>query len=132
MPLVIFILSLFTITASAQIERQPVIIKADSTSTSVPNDKADKQSRKERFKELDLTKEQKSKLKEITQSNKAEKETIENNTQLSEQDKKKQLRELQKSQMQKILAILTPEQQEKFKQQVRDKLKEKASKQDNP
>lgn len=132
MPLVIFILSLFTITASAQIERLPVIIKADSTSTSVPNDKADKQSRKERFKELDLTKEQKSKLKEITQSNKAEKETIENNTQLSEQDKKKQLRELQKSQMQKILAILTPEQQEKFKQQVRDKLKEKASKQDNP
>lgn len=114
--LIIFILSLFTITASAQIERQPVTIKKDSAQAApAPDDKVDKQSRKERFKELDLTKEQKGKLKEINQSGKAARETIENNTQLSDQDKKKQLRELQRSQMQKIQAILTPEQLEKFK-----------------
>lgn len=122
-PLIIFIFSLFTIATSAQIERQPVVVKADSArQASVAYNKPDKQSRKERFKELDLTKEQKGKLKEIMQSGKAAKEAIENNAQLSEDDKKKQLRELQKTQAQNVQAILTPEQREKFK----------ASRQNNP
>jgi len=113
--LIVLVLSLATITASAQIERQTVVVKKDSAQTATNDNKADKQSRKERFKELDLTKEQKGKLKEIMQSGKAAKEAIESNTQLSEDDKKKQLRELQKSQAQKIQAMLTPEQREKFK-----------------
>ena len=117
-----FALSLVTISASAQIERKPVVAKADSAQTTGNDMKADKQSRKERMRELDLTREQKIKMKEIMQTNKAAKEAIESNTQLSDQDKKKQLRELQKSQMQKIQAILTPEQVEKFK----------ASRQNNP
>jgi len=103
------------LTASAQIERKPVIIKADSSQAATNDNKVDKQSRKERFKELDLTKEQKGKLKEINQSGKAAKETIENNAQLTEEEKKKQLRNLQREQAQKIQAILTPEQREKFK-----------------
>ena len=109
-----FIFSLITVSASAQIERKSVAVKTDSIQTA-GNDKVDKQSRKERFKELDLTREQKGKMKEIMQANKAAKEVIENNTQLSDQDRKKQLRALQKAQMQKIQAILTPEQREKFK-----------------
>jgi Spy/CpxP family protein refolding chaperone len=113
--LIAFILSLVTISASAQIERKPVVIKADSTQTTGNDYKVDKQSRKERMKELDLTREQKGKMKEIMQRGKAAKEAIENNTQLSDDDKKKQKRELQKSQMQQIQAILTPEQVEKFK-----------------
>lgn len=113
--LIAFILSLVTISASAQIERKSVAVKTDSAQTTTNDNKLDKQSRKERFKELDLTREQKGKMKEITQANKAAKEAIENNTQLSDQDKKKQLRELQKAQMQKIQAILTPEQREKFR-----------------
>jgi Spy/CpxP family protein refolding chaperone len=113
--LIAFILSLATISASAQIERKTVDIKADSTQTTSNDTQVDKQSRKERFKELDLTREQKGKIKEITQANKAAKEAIENNAGLSDQDKKKQLRELQKAQMQKIQTILTPEQIEKFK-----------------
>lgn len=113
--LIAFILSLVTVSASAQIERKPVAAKTDSAQTTTNDNKLDKQSRKERFKELDLTREQKGKMKEITQANKAAKEAIENNTQLSDQDKKKQLRELQKAQMQKIQAILTPEQREKFR-----------------
>ena len=67
------------------------------------------------MRELDLTREQKGKMKEIMQANKAAKDAIENNTQLSEADRKKQMRELQKSMAQKIQAILTPEQMEKFK-----------------
>lgn len=115
MLLIAFILSLVTISASAQIERKPVVVKTDSFQTVSSGGKVDKQSRKERMKELDLTKEQKDKMKEIVQTGKASKEAIENDTQLSDQDKKKQMRELQKAQMQKIQAILTPEQLEKFK-----------------
>jgi Spy/CpxP family protein refolding chaperone len=111
----ILLLSLFTFTASAQIERKTVSPGSDSTLAPGSDNKVDKKTRKERFRELDLTKEQKGKLKEIMQSGKAAKDDIENNTQLPEQDKKKQLRELHKSQMQKIQAILTPEQREKFK-----------------
>ncbi len=112
---VAFFFSLSTLTVSAQIERKPVVVKTDSTQASVSDDKVDKQGRKERIKELDLTKEQKGKMKEIVQSGKTAKEAIENNTQLSEDDKKKQLRELQKAQAQKVQALLTPEQREKFK-----------------
>ncbi len=118
----IFLFLLSSISASAQIEREPVAIKTDSTQASGNDNEIDKQSRKGRLKELDLTKEQKGKMKEIMQANKAAKDAIENNTQLSDQDKKKELRELQKAQLQKLQAILTPEQREKFK----------ASRQNNP
>ena len=114
--LLAFVLSLVTLSASAQIERKPVVIaKSDSTQTTTTANKVDKQSRKERMRELDLTREQKGKMKEIMQANKAAKDAIENNTRLSEADRKKQMRELQKSMAQKIQAILTPEQMEKFK-----------------
>ena len=43
------------------------------------------------------------------------KEAIENNSQLSESEKKTQLRGLQKEQAQNIQAILTDEQKEKFR-----------------
>jgi len=113
--LIAFIFSLFIVPASAQIERKLVVEKQDSIHTIPADNPSYKQSRKDRFRELDLTREQKSKMKEIMQANKAAKEAIENNTRLSDQDKKKQMRELQKGQMQKIQAILTPEQREKFR-----------------
>ncbi|MEO7307231.1 MAG: hypothetical protein ABIR78_12605 [Ferruginibacter sp.] len=113
--IVLLAILLTTVTASAQIERKPVVIRADSVQAVDPNNNVDKQTRKERFKELDLTKEQRGKMKEIMQSGKAAKETIENNAALSEDDRKKQLRNLQREQGQKIQAILTPEQREKFK-----------------
>jgi len=130
-PVLILLLVLVSLSSSAQIERVPVTDKKDTNL--IPKDTniipfigsrvtIDKQSRKERFKELDLTREQKGKLKEINQSGKAAKEAIENNTSLSEDEKKKQLRSLQKAQVEKIQAILTPEQFEKFK----------ASRQNNP
>jgi len=112
---IVLSLSFAALTTSGQIERKPALIKTDSTQTTGNDRKVDKQSRKERFKELDLTREQKSKLKEIMQANKAAKEAVENNAQLSDTDKKKQIKELQKAQAQKIQSILTPEQIEKFK-----------------
>lgn len=111
---IILILSLTAFTATAQVERKPVV-KADSAQNTGAGKKVDKQSRKERFRELNLTREQKGKLKEAAQANKAAKEAIKNNAQLSEADKKKQMLELQKAQLHKIQSILTPEQFEQFK-----------------
>ena len=71
--------------------------------------------RKDRLKELDLTREQKIKLKEVRQSNQAAKAAIENNAGLSDEEKKKQIHTLQKDQQQKVQAILTEEQKAKFK-----------------
>ncbi len=120
--LLAFTFSLVTLSASAQIERKPVVGRTDTTKLTPLKGRTVKLGQKERLKELDLTREQKGTMKEIMQANKAAKEAIENNTQLSDQERKKQMRELQKSQMQKIQAILTPEQVEKFK----------VSKQNNP
>lgn len=119
-PAIAISLLAITLTASAQIERKTETLKTDSAKTEVATVKADKQSRKELMKDLDLTREQRSKMKEIMQANKAAKDAIDNNSQLSEQEKKKQLRELKKDQAQKIQAILTPEQREKFKANRQD------------
>ena len=106
---------------SAQIERAAVVPK-DTIPFTASNEKKNKQTQKDRLEELDLTKEQKAKLKEIRQSGKAVKDAIENNTALSETEKKKQLRNLKMEQAQKVQGILTEEQKAKFK----------ASKQNNP
>jgi Spy/CpxP family protein refolding chaperone len=111
----VILLLLGAISVSAQIERKPVVVQQDSAQTTAGDTRVDKQSRKDRFKELDLTLEQKGKMKEIIQANKAAKEAIENNAQISEQEKKKQLHELQRSKMMKVQVVLTPEQREKFK-----------------
>lgn len=112
---ILFSFLLFSVFASAQIERKPAITKADSASTTSSSGKMNKQSKKDRIKDLDLTKEQKMKMREIKQSGKSTKESIENNTSLSEEDKKEQLRALQIEQAQKIQEILTDEQKAKFK-----------------
>lgn len=114
-PVIILVLLICNLSVSAQIEREPVGDKTDTMKLTTLKGRTVKLGQKERLEELDLSREQKGKIREIRQAGKAAKEAIENNTQLSDQDKKKQVRELQKEQMQKIHAILTPEQREKFK-----------------
>ena len=112
---IILALLLGNLSLWAQIERAPISGKKDTINFTASNEKNNKQDRKERMKELNLTKAQKGKMKEIMQAGKAAKEVIQNNAQLSDQDKKKQMRVLQKEQALKVQAILTPEQREKFK-----------------
>lgn len=119
----IILLVLFgSLSSTAQIERKTESIKTDSANNAQVENKKNKQTQKDRLEELDLTKEQKGKLKEIRQSGKAAKDAIENNSTLSETEKKKQLRNLKMEQAQKVQDILTEEQKAKFK----------ASKQNNP
>ena len=111
------VLLLGTLSASAQIERKSSLSKNDTAKAVVSDGAEDtkKDRKREMMKDLNLTREQQGKMKEIMKSGKSAKETIQNNDQLSDQEKKKQLRELKKNQMEKIQAILTPEQMEKFK-----------------
>ena len=115
-PAIVLLFLLASLFSAAQIERKPIAaVKTDSTSVASASGTNEKMNRKDRLKELDLTKEQKIKLKEIRQGNQAAKSAIENNTRLSEEEKKKQIRALQKEQAQKVQTILTEEQKAKFK-----------------
>lgn len=106
---------LFHCTSFGQIQKNVVKQKSDSV-TSNPIRAKENESRKEILKELDLTKEQKVKLKEVNQSMKASKEAIENNLELSDIQKQEKLKALKKEQMSKIQSILTEEQKIKFRQ----------------
>lgn len=112
----VHVLLLFaTVTSFAQVERKPAVIKTDTIKMANANEPDNKPGRKDRMKDLDLTREQRGKLKALGESNTREKTIIENNAQLSEAEKKKQLRALQKEQVQLLQAILTAEQLEKFR-----------------
>ena len=89
---IILLLLLGSLCSTAQIERKTESVKADSEKNAQVDNKKNKQTQKDRLEELGLTKEQKGKLKEIRHSGKAAKDVIQNNTQLSETEKKKQLR----------------------------------------
>ena len=114
-PVIILSILFSNLISNAQIKREPAVTaKTDTISFSSGNTN-EKMTRKDRLKDLHLTKEQKGKLKEIRQSNQAAKAAIENNPGLSDEEKKKQIHTLQKDQQQKVQAILTEEQKAKFK-----------------
>lgn len=63
---------------------------------------------------LNLTADQKAKLKAMHEEQKPRREAITNDATLSATDKKQKLRELRKESQEKFLAVLTPEQREKL------------------
>jgi len=103
-------------TALSQIQRTVVKQKNDSTVTEQVNTKGDG-AKKQMLRELDLTKEQRAKMKEINQSMKASKDAIENDPALSKKQKKQKLKAFRQEQVAKIQAILTEEQKIKFREQ---------------
>ncbi|HMX81583.1 MAG TPA: hypothetical protein PLG91_14775, partial [Ferruginibacter sp.] len=79
------------------------------------NTKDDKPKFRELLKQLNLTRKQQAQLKQLRADQQSQKTAIENNEQLTGEEKKKQLRELQKKHMSNIQSILTDEQKEKLK-----------------
>lgn len=69
----------------------------------------------EMMKDLNLTADQKAQMKEMRQSNKQQREAIKNDASLSQDQKTAKMKELHKSQMDKMNSILTPDQQSKMK-----------------
>jgi Spy/CpxP family protein refolding chaperone len=84
-----------------------------------------KEQKKAMMKELNLTEDQKSKLKELNAGNKEKKQAIVNNAQLTEEQKKEQLKLIRKEQAENMKAVLTDEQKVKMKDV---KMKMRASK----
>ena len=75
-----------------------------------------KANKKKQMAELNLTKEQRGKMKEMAQANKAAKGDIENDQTLTDAQKKEKLRAIKKGSAQNMQTILTPEQKQKWMQ----------------
>jgi hypothetical protein len=71
--------------------------------------------RRQMMRELNLTREQRSKIKEVRQSNMAKKDAITNDDKLTPEQKDVQLRELKRAQAQSTMMILNDEQKTKLK-----------------
>lgn len=70
----------------------------------------------EMLKSLNLTDDQKSKLKQINKSNKDAKMKVTNDTTLSEISRKEQLKEIKNNKSKSFMDLLTPDQLEKYKE----------------
>ena len=108
-PGLFLILLLSSVISFAQVERVPSKKTDSLTGNTSPSNK------KDLIKDLDLSTGQQAKLKEIRQTVRMKREAIDNNDQLTDDERKKQLRELQKQQAGWIQEILTDEQKEKFR-----------------
>ena len=109
----------------SQVQRaKPVAKAADSTATAVYNKKADRGSKKDMMKELNLSKEQKGKMKELNQANKAKMQELMNDDKLSQDEKKTKMKALRMEQLKNTMAILNEEQKAKLKQLRMQKQKE--------
>ncbi len=108
----------FSTTSFAQVQRNTTKKSTDSAAAiTQPSAKKDK---KERIRELDLSKEQRIKFKELNQTHKQSKAAIEADTTLSAAQRQEKLKALKKAHADKLKTILTPEQIEKFKQSKKD------------
>lgn len=104
-----------TYTLPAQVQRTPAKSNADSSTTGLKSDEK-RDSKKQVLRELNLTQEQRSKMKEINESGKAAKDAVESDATLSEIQRKEKLKSIKKEQFLKIQSILTEEQKIKFKE----------------
>ena len=94
----------FTSSSIAQVKREV------SSSQTVQSNATQKNNRKEMIRELNLTKEQRGKIKEFHQSMKQKKEAINTNQTLTADQKKEKMKEIHQEQKEKMNTILTPEQ----------------------
>ncbi|MBN8700501.1 MAG: hypothetical protein J0L54_12920 [Chitinophagales bacterium] len=116
--LLVSLLTTGSFAAMAQVQRQ-IDRKPFATDSKAPlgnvSAREQKPGMREVFRKLDLTRQQQVQLKQIRQDQQAKKALIESNEQLSDPEKQKQIRELQKEFMTKLESVLTDEQKEKLK-----------------
>lgn len=107
----LFLLSMvgffFALNAGAQVARE------SNPSQKMQSDSARHHQRGQLMNQLNLTPDQKSQMKSLRQSNKQEREAIQNDASLTQEQKKAKMKELHKSQSDKMNSILTPDQQAK-------------------
>ena len=135
--IIIFLLTaVINLTAFAQVQRK--VTAPANTNTAPANsetedaNKSGKHSKKEMMRALNLSKEQKAKLKEIHQANKSKKQAIEDNDKLTDDQKKIQLKQLHKEGANSTQAILNEEQKAKMKEMRKEISKNKKNDPNRP
>jgi Spy/CpxP family protein refolding chaperone len=103
----------------AQVQRKATVKTDTSATTQIKPDAV--AGKKQMMRELDLSKEQKAKLKEIRQSGKAQKEAIEGDDKLSATEKETKLKALRKEQAKNTMAVLNEEQKARMMQMRKEK-----------
>jgi Spy/CpxP family protein refolding chaperone len=111
----VFLLTMISLSSISQIQRKVITHKTDSATTET-TPVNENESGRGIIQELDLTKEQRGKIRAFNQSMKSAKEAIGNNNELSESQKKEKIRTLRKEMSVKIESILTNEQKIKFRE----------------
>lgn len=114
--LFVFTICLLTTAGFSQVQRK--VVKDTSTASANSN----KQNRKQTFAELDLTKEQKSKLKEMRQANKSGRDEVENDTTLTADQKKQKLNAMKSENARKMNDLLTDDQKKKMRKMRKQKM----------
>lgn len=121
---------LFSTMTFAQIKRtKPSKEVTDSAISTTPSSpvmaeempQASRKDKREMMKELNLSRTQMKQLKEMRKSSKAQKEAIDGNTQLSDDERKKQMKMHRVEQLKKMQQILTPDQIQKLKEMRKQK-----------
>ena len=112
---VLLAFSFISVLSIAQVQRVVTPKPVDSTARSNENmtEKNNQGNRKQMLRELNLTKEQRAKLKEMKQANMAKRDEINNNDSLTQDQKDAKLRELKKQTAQGTMSILNDEQKAK-------------------
>ena len=113
----------------AQVQRTKTASKqsSDSLSATMETKQTGKLKKRQMMRELDLTKEQTGKLKEIKQANKAKTEEVLNNDKLTQEEKDAKLKTLHQQQAKNTLTVLNDEQKDKIKKMRTEKRKNKKS-----
>jgi hypothetical protein len=96
----------------AQVQRAKPV--SDSLSAKTAHQHGDSITKKQMLRELHITKEQRGKLKVFTQANKAKKEAINNDAQLTPEEKEVKLKELHREQGKNVMSVLDDEQKVKL------------------
>ena len=120
--ILITVFSLITFASFAQIQRQKKeVARPDSANTAAAQKQDDGMGRKEMMKELDLSKEQKLKIKAFRQDAQAKKDAIDNDNTLKPEEKEAKLKEVRKELQQNTMSVLSREQKMKLLKMRGDK-----------
>ena len=115
---VILAMGLFSTAGFAQVQRKATPENAtppqSNTQTQPGNDLSKREERKGLMQELNLTKEQHQKMKEIREAAKAKHDALMADTKLTDPERKQKMKEIHEQQEKDIDAILTPEQRVKM------------------
>lgn len=106
-------ISFFAFNGNAQVKRDV------TQSQKVQSDSSRHFKKGKMMSDLNLSADQKSQMKEIQQSNKQQREAVKNDASLTPNQKRMKMKELQKSQSDKVNSILTPDQQAKRKTNIK-------------